>query len=67
MGFFAYRHECGDCREARKQLKRDGVSLRAIKAYLLTIGHVDEFRIIDSSLTMKVAEPKRSSNIVVLR
>ena len=35
---FNYRQECRECRDARKRLRREGVSLRAIKAYLKTTG-----------------------------
>ena len=45
--FFAYRYECSECRAARKKLKKEGVSLKALKAYLLAIGHASDFRIID--------------------
>ncbi len=39
--FFAYRYECTDCREARKKLKRDGVTFKAIKEFLKATGHVE--------------------------
>ncbi|MBL6691255.1 MAG: hypothetical protein ISP91_12770 [Pseudomonadales bacterium] len=35
---YNYRQECRSCRDARKQLKKDGVSLREIKNYLKATG-----------------------------
>lgn len=45
--FFAYRYECRECRAARKKLKKEGVSLKAVKAYLLAIGYASDFRVKD--------------------
>ena len=35
---FNYRQECRSCRKARKQLQKDGASLRGIKNYLKATG-----------------------------
>lgn len=35
---FNYRQECRNCRKARKQLQKEGASLRGIKNYLKATG-----------------------------
>ena len=64
--FRAYRYECAECRSARKALKKGGVSLREIKAYLIATGYADSFSIEGESLTVPQAQPNRKSSVVPL-
>lgn len=46
-GFTSYKHECKECRRARRKLAKEGVSLSAMKEYLAAVGIKTDFPVVD--------------------